>query len=212
MTAPRVLVLVIALAGLAPASAAAQPAAPPAAPDATAATDQAKWSVVLGGTATTLRGDCQEDCPAHGTGAYLHTGSVIGMALYRVSAQIDAGAELSWVPATLATGDHARSTFVMGAALYQPWPARGLFLKAAVGMAFVRNFPYDGSGTLPPATSKGLGFSYAAGWTFRQQARVGLQIFAAHHVAALGDFQTSQATINDVIGNYWSVGAAIVIR
>lgn len=210
MTARRLLVLVVALACLAPVAVRAQSAPEPAA--AASTTDPGQWSIVLGGTATTLRGDCQEDCPAHGTGAYLHTGSVIGMALYRVSAHIDAGAEVSWVPATLATGDDARSTFVMGAALYQPWPARGLFLKAAVGMAFVRNFPYDGSGTLPPATSKGLGFSYAAGWTFRQQARVGLQIFGAHHVAALGDFRTSQATINDVIGNYWSLGAAIVIR
>ena len=100
----------------------------------------------------------------------------------------------------------------MGAAQYTPWPTRGFFLKAAVGMAFVRNFPYDGSGTLPPATSKGLGFSYAAGWTFRQQARVGVQVFGAQHVAALGDFTTGNTTINDVIGNYWSVGAAIVIR
>ena len=209
MTAPRILVLVLALAGVAPASAAGQTAAPPAAP---AATDQGKWSVVLGGTTTTLRGDCQEDCPSHGTGAYLHTGSVIGMALYRVSPHMDLGAEVSWVPAELVTGDHARSTFVMGAAQYQPWPARGFVLKAAVGMAFVRNFQYAAAGTLPPVTSKGLGFSYAAGWSFRRRERVGLQIFGAQHVAALGDFQTSQGTINDVIGNYWSLGAALVIR
>ena len=79
-------------------------------------------------------------------------------------------------------------------------------------MAFVRNFPYDASGTLPPATSKGLGFSYAGGWTFRQQKRVGLQLFGAQHTVAFGDFTLGETTINDVIGNYWSVGAAIVIR
>jgi hypothetical protein len=210
MTGRRLLVLAFALAWFAP-EASAQSAATPANPAATPA-DQSGWSLVLGGTATTLRGDCQEDCPAHGTGAYLHTGSVLGMIRYRLNQHMDAGAEVSWVPVTLKSGDDARSTFVMGAAEYTPWPSRGFFLKAAVGMAFVRNFPYDGSGTLPPATSKGLGFSYAAGWTFRQRARVGLQIFGAQHVAALGDFTTGNTTINDVIGNYWSVGAAVVIR
>lgn len=212
MTPRRVLVLLVALACVAPAAAAAQSAEPPVAPAAIATPDQAKWLVVLGGTTTTLRGDCQEDCPSHGTGEYLRTGSVIGMALYRLSPHMDAGAEVSWVPATLATGDHSRSTFVMGAAQYQPWLTRGFFLKAAVGMAFVRNFQYAADGTLPPVTSKGLGFSYAAGWTFRHDRRVGLQLFGAQHVAALGDFETSAAVVNDVIGNYWSVGAAIVIR
>ena len=79
-------------------------------------------------------------------------------------------------------------------------------------MAFVRNFVYDGTGTLPPITSKALGLSYAAGWTFRRDERVGFQVFGAQHVAALGDFQTGGVTATDVIANFWSVGAAIVIR
>ena len=33
--------------------------------------DQSRMWIVAGGTTTTLRGDCQEDCVAHGTGAYL---------------------------------------------------------------------------------------------------------------------------------------------
>jgi hypothetical protein len=203
---------VLALVCLAPVSVGAQSANPPPAPAAATAADQSRMWVVLGGTATTLRGDCQEDCPAHGTGDYLHTGSVIGIAGYRLNRQMDAGVEVSWVPANLRSGDDARSTFVMGAAQFKPWAARGFFLKAAVGMVFVRNFPYDGSGTLPPATSKGLGFSYGAGWAVRQHERVGVQFFGAQHVAALGDFTTGNTTINDIIGNYWSVGAALVIR
>jgi hypothetical protein len=197
---------------LAPMAASAQSANPPAAPaTATAAEPPRSW-IVLGGTTTTLRGDCQEDCPAHGTGEYLHSGSVIGIVGARLNPQMDAGVEVSWVPSTLATGDHARATFVMGAAQFKPWAARGFFLKAAIGMAFVRNFQYAPVGEQPPFTSKGLGLSYAAGWTFRQERRVGLQLFGAQHVAALGDFQTSTALINDVIGNFWSLGAAIVIR
>ncbi len=82
-----------------------------------------------------------------------------------------------------------------------------------MGMAFVRNFVYDGTGTQPPITSKALGLGYAAGWAFRRSDRVGLQMFGAQHVAALGDFQTGGGAIaTDVIANFWSVGAAIVIR
>ena len=81
-----------------------------------------------------------------------------------------------------------------------------------MGMTFIRNFVYDGTGTLPPITSKALGLTYGAGWTFRHTSRVGLQIFGAQHVAALGDFQTGGITIENVVANYWSAGAAIVIR
>lgn len=212
VTTRGVIVMAFALACLAPVTARAQVTTPAADPAATPAAEPSRLWLVLGGAATTLRGDCQEDCPAHGTGAYLHTGSVLAIAGYRLNQHMDVGVEVSWVPAELTTGDTTRSTFLMGVAEYKPWPTRGFFLKAAVGMAFVRNFPYDASGTLPPATSKGLGFSYAGGWTFRHQKRVSLQLFGAQHVAALGDFETSGAVINDVIGNYWSLGAAIVIR
>jgi hypothetical protein len=127
---------------------------------------------------------------------------------------MDVGAEVSWVPATTQQGAEVRSTFVLAAAQFRPWASQGFFLKGAMGMVFVRNFVYDGTGTLPPITSKALGLGYAAGWAFRRNDRVGLQIFGAQHLAALGDFQTSASgtTATDVIANYWSIGAAIVIR
>ena len=37
-------------------------------------------------------------------------------------------------------------------------------------------------------------------------------MLGAQHVAALGDFQTAGGTVENVVGNFWSVGAAIVIR
>lgn len=168
--------------------------------------------IVLGGTSTTLRGDCQEDCVAHGTGAYLHTGSVLGIVGFRVNRQMDTGIEVSWVPATSQANAEIRSTFLLATAQLRPWESRGFFLRGGMGMAFVRNFVYDGTGTLPPITSKALGLTYGAGWTFRRNQRVGLQVFGAQHVAALGDFQTGGVTIENVIGNFWSAGAAIVIR
>jgi hypothetical protein len=169
---------------------------------------------VVGGASTTLRGDCQEGCVAHGTGAYLHTGSLMGTVGIRVNSQMNAGVEVSWVPATSeAGGDDIRSTFLLAVAQFRPWQTRGFFLTAGMGMAFIRNFVYDGSGTLPPITSKALGLTYGAGWTFRQTNRVGLQMFGAQHVAALGDFELAGGvTAQDVMANFWSVGAAIVIR
>ena len=60
--------------------------------------------------------------------------------------------------------------------------------------------------------SKALSVVIGAGWVFRPSARVGLQIFGAQHAGALGDLQTSGGEVGDVMGNFWSVGAALVIR
>ena len=165
--------MVVALACLTPVLASAQALRPPRRPPASTPADQSRMWIVLGGTSTTLRGDCQEDCVAHGTGAYLHTGSVLAIVGFRVNRQMDAGVEVSWVPATSTAGDDIRSTFLLAAAQFRPWQSRGFFLKAGMGMAFVRNFVYDGTGTLPPITSKALGLTYGAGWTFRHTERAG---------------------------------------
>ena len=199
----RMAALIIALACVTPIVARAQ---------ATEAGEQSKTWIVLGGTSTTLRGDCQEDCVAHGTGDYLHTGSFIAMAGARLNRKMDAGAEVSWIPATARDGSDVRTTFLLAAVQFRPWQSQGFFLKGGMGMAFVRNFIYDGTGTLPPITSKALGLSYAAGWVFRRDHRVGFEVFGAQHAAALGDFQTGGTTATDVIANFWSAGAAIVIR
>ena len=67
----RIAAVIVALSCVTPIVARAQ-ATPPAAAE---ASEQSKTWIVLGGTSTTLRGDCQEDCVAHGTGDYLHAGS-----------------------------------------------------------------------------------------------------------------------------------------
>jgi hypothetical protein len=79
-------------------------------------------------------------------------------------------------------------------------------------MAFVRNWVYDASGTSPPFTSKALGMTYGAGWAFRHTERLGLQIFAVQHVAALGDVATGEVNVENVMGNFYSIGASVVIR
>jgi beta-xylosidase len=49
-------------------------------------------------------------------------------------------------------------------------------------------------------------------YIFANVNRFGLQVFATQHVGALGDLQTATATLPDITANFWSLGAAIVIR
>ena len=205
--------VVVAIAFFRPAVAGAQ-TIPPAAPAAgVTPADQSRTWIVLGGTSTTLRGDCQEDCVAQGTGAYLHTGSVLAIVGVRVNRQMDAGVEVSWVPATSKAGDNIRSTFVLAAAEFRPWQSRGFFLKAGMGMVFVRNFVVrvHRHGSADHVEGSRDSRMAPAGRSATTE-RLGLQMFGAQHVSALGDFQSGGIAIQNVVGNFWSVGAAIVIR
>ena len=102
---------------------------------------------------------------------------------------------------------------ILAVAQFRPWTSAGFFLKGGMGMAFVRNWVYTGGAdTKPPYTSKALSVVYGGGWAFRPQARVGLQIYGTHHAVALGDLQTSTFLAENIMGNVWSAGAAIVIR
>ena len=204
--------IVFAFACLAPLAASAQTPPPAVSVTATPAPFESKKWFLIGGTATTLRGDCQEDCPSHGKGAYLHSGSLTGSAGIRVTSQMDAGVEVSWVPAETVAGEELRSTFLMAVAQFRPWQGSGFFIRGGAGMAFVRNFVFDEAGDTDPITSKALALTYSAGWGFRRDKRVGLQLFGAQHVAALGDFETGGVVSENVIGNFWSVGAVLVIR
>ena len=203
---------VVALACLTPALAAAQSVEVVATPASESAADQSRMWFVIGATATTIRGDCQEPCPGHGTGAYLHAGSILGVAGVRVNPQVDAGLEVSWVPATTKDGQDFRTTFLLATGQYRPIASSGFFLRGGMGMVFTRNFVFDATGELPPITEKALGLTYGAGWAFARSSRVGFELFAAQHVSALGDFQIGGVNNENVVGNYWSVGAAIVIR
>ena len=205
-----VLPLLLALACLAPAAARAQAPAPAAPSAPVTPADQSRLWIVAGGTSTTMRGDCQEDCELAGTGAYLHTGSVIATVGARVNSQMDAGVELSWVPATSKSGDDIRTTFVLGVVEFRPWTGKALFFRGGMGMAFVRNFFGDvGSDSL---TEKALGLTYGMGWTFRHTERFGVKVFGAQHMMGVGDFVVGGVPVENVVANYWSVGAALVFR
>ena len=161
---------------------------------------------MAGGAFATLRGDCQEceeDFP------YRHSGAVLVDVGYRANPRMDVGAEVFWMPIDTSQGT-IRTTHIDAVAQFRPWASQGFFLKGGAGMAFVRNW-VDALGP-DSFNEKGLSVLIGAGWALRPAARLGLQVFVTQHAFALGDLQASQGLINDVIGNRWSVGAAVIIR
>jgi hypothetical protein len=122
---------------------------------------------------------------------------------------MDVGAEVFWMPIDTDQG-RIRTTHIDAVAQFRPWASHGFFLKGGAGLAFVRNW-LDAVG--PDAlNSKALSVVIGGGWHFRPSSRIGLQLFAAQHAAAVGDLKTANADVPDIMGNFWSLGAAIVIR
>jgi hypothetical protein len=162
--------------------------------------------LTAGSAFATVRGDCQtceEDFP------YRHAGSVLVNAGYRVTDQMDVGSEVFWMPVETPEG-RIRATHLDAVAQFRPYASQGFFLKGGAGMAFVRNW-VDAIGP-DPINQKALSVVIGAGWAFRWAERVGLQVFGAQHVAAIGDLQTAEEDVPDVVGNFWSLGVAVVIR
>jgi hypothetical protein len=195
--APRRLALAVCLLSLCPAVAGAQQA-----------THEHRLWLVAGGTSTTMLGDCT-NCEID---TYLHSGGVMADIGTSLNPRANLGAEVFWVPVTLTTGDRIRVTFLMAAADFRPWQTHGFVLKTGAGMAFLRNWLNALDDQEPPVRSKAFALVIGAGWEGRLRGRVGLQLFGAQHATALGDLQTSERTIENVMGNFWSFGAAIVLH
>ncbi len=194
----------VALVWLTPHPAAAQGTAPAAADS----LQSSRTWIVIGAAATSVLGDCT-DCEADN---YLHSGSVMGIAGVSINQRIDVGGEVVWVPVTSAAGEDLRVTFVMASVQFRPWTTSGFFIKAASGMAFIANWLVTVPVDAPPQRSKAFGLGLGVGWEWRTRGPVGVQVFGGQYVAALGDLRTDAGTAENVVGNFWSVGAAIVIR
>jgi hypothetical protein len=164
--------------------------------------------VVVGGGSTSLLGDCT-DCAADD---YIHSGNFMLNAGVSINRRTDIGAEIFFVPTTLETGEPISVSFVMAAVQFRPWQNRGFFLKAASGLASLKNWlgTIDGANEAQRSTAFALGLG--TGWEWRMRGRVGAQVFGSQHVVALGDLETNTQTAENVMGNFWSFGAAIVIR
>ena len=164
--------------------------------------------VVVGGGSTTLLGDCT-DCAAD---TYTHSGGLFGGVGSSLTRRTAVGFEVFWMPAEAATGEQIRTTYLMGTFVFQPWRSKGFFFKASTGMALVRNWVVDVN-TEDVFTSKAFALGLGAGWEWPLARRLSAQVIGSQHVATLGDLTTSnQTTVENVVGNFWSIGGAIVIR
>jgi hypothetical protein len=195
----------VALAWFMPASVFAQGAQPPPPTPAQPAPPSRLW-IVAGGASGTLRGHCQnceQDFP------FRHGGAVVGNGGYHVNSRMDVGADVFWMQWKNESG-RIRATAINGVAQFRPWESKGFFVKGGAGMAFVRNWVQ----TLGPNPDdqKALSVVFGGGWEFNPTGPLGLQLFAMQHVGALGDLQTLNGPVADVSANFWSLGAAIVIR
>jgi hypothetical protein len=191
---------------LLPALAHAQAPAPAAAAQGPALPSRL-W-VVVGGGSTSLLGDCS-DCAAED---YIHSGSFLVNAGASINRRTDVGGEFLFVPTTLETGEPISVSFVMASVQFRPWHTRGFFLKAGSGLAYMRNWlgTIDGATKAQRSTAFALGLG--TGWEWRMRGRFGAQVFGSQHVVAVGDLETNSGIAENVMGNFWSFGAAIVIR
>jgi len=165
---------------------------------------------VLGATSTSILTDC-EACDEE-TARYLHTGSLLVDAGAPINRRIDLGGEFLWVKSQTEGEDRVRVNFVMAAAQFRPWQTKGFFVKGSMGMAFVRNWILSVDGAETGFRSKALAVGLSAGWEVRASRHVGFELIGSQHVAALGDIELSDRTLENVMGNFWSVGGGIVIR
>jgi hypothetical protein len=166
--------------------------------------------LVAGSTFVTMRGDCRA-CDEEGepTLPVRHGPGILADVGYRVNERMDAGVEVSWASFDTALGN-LRNTHLDAIAQFRPWRSHGFFLKGGAGIALVRNW-VDALGP-ESINSKALSVVIGGGWAFRTRERVGLLLLATQHAVALGDIQTADGTVDDVMGNVWSLGAAIVFR
>lgn len=211
----RVLVIGALAVFLMPAAASAQPAATGVEEqqvrvDAVSPPDVGRLWLVGGVAFATTRGDCQTcegvEFP------YRHSSGAVGNFGWHVNRRADLGGEIFWIPVDTPQGQ-INVTHLDAVVQFRPWTSQGFFLKTGAGMALIRNW-VDVIG--PSAeNAKALSVVIGGGWEFRPTPRLGMQVLASQHVSAIGDLATGDPTVPevpDVVGNFWSLGVAIVIR
>jgi hypothetical protein len=199
-------------AALAAQSAPASSGAPQSIPASSHGPDASPWWLVGGGGFSVARAGC---ATCDRAGVFAHSRSVLIDAGVRVRPTVDAGVELFWVSSRIEQEAPIRTTFILGVAQLRPWQDRGFFLRAGMGISFAGNGLYSpiGPALAPPFSTNALGVTYGTGWVLGWHRRRTVQLHATHHVAALGQLTTVDGGSHEnVIGNYWTLGAALVVR
>jgi hypothetical protein len=188
----------------------ARPAPPPTPTAPSTATGSRLW-ISAGGGFGSARVGCD---PCERDGTYRRTRDLSVDAGIRVNPKLDVGGEIAWMPISLERGEPIWTTFLLGVAQFRPWASHGFFVKGGMGLGFVRNWSVDLSlqEFAPQVTTNAMALSYGAGWTIRPERRIAVHAYGMHHVAALGDLTTTLSTIQNVVSNFWTIGAGLTIR
>lgn len=168
--------------------------------------------ITAGGGGVLARGHCST-CSREGE--FLYSSGLLMDAGVQINRRVDAGIELSIVSTRVANLDPIRTTFVLGVGQFRPWVDRGLSLRGGMGIGFVGNgiHNFTQPNLEPPYTTNAVAIVLGIAWEFLRQESLTLQILGTHHVAAVGELTTATgAPLQDVVGNYWLVGGALVIR
>ena len=168
--------------------------------------------IVGGGGFSVARASC---ATCDRAGVFSNTRSVVVDVGVRASQRVDAGVELLWVTSKIESEEPIRTTFIVGLAQFRPWVDKPFFLRAGMGVGFVGNGLWSpiGPALSPPFSTNALGVMYGIGWTIKTDKRFNLQIHLTQHVAALGELTTvSGSSLRNVVGNYWTIGTALVLR
>ena len=205
----------LACALLVPVSALAQQPTPTPTPSPNLTKPQGFWSriwIVAGSGYAAARAGCPTCDPE---GVVTKSYPVLLDFGVRMTPRVDAGFELYWVQLKVNDESPIQTTFIMGLVQLRPWVDRGLFLRAGMGIGIVGNglFNPNGPALAPPYTTNALALNFGVGWEFKVSRHFGFQVHGMQHVASLGELTTvSGERIRNVVGNYWTVGGAIVIR
>ena len=168
--------------------------------------------ITAGGGGVLARGHCST-CSREGE--FLYSSGLLVDAGIQINRRVDAGIEVSLVRTRIENLDPIRTTFVLGVGQFRPWVDRGLSLRGGMGIGFVGNGIYNPTqpSLEPPFTTNAMAVVLGIAWEFLRQESLTLQILGTPHVAALGELTTATGRpIQDVVGNYWLVGGALVIR
>lgn len=160
----------------------------------------------LGGTR--FRGECCE----RRAGELATATTVVlegGLTLKR---RADVGAKVIWTTAT-DEGESLNTLAIVASAAYRFWPRRGFYVSGGAGMGVVTDiFELLDESTLSDR-AKGLAVDIAAGWEWPLWKRMRIQAFGSQHVVSLGDLPTPVGvSLDNLIINYWSIGARLVFR
>jgi hypothetical protein len=184
--------------------------ATPAAAQQAAQPRRGDFALALGVGYASAKADCSNCSPEgeYGSGAVYNDVAAVAIApVWWVNSQIVAGVELQ----AESSRTEARAVYLLGVVRFHPWEHKGFFLRGGYGLLQVKAPLALPDGSVSTAKYRGMALTYGAGWMFRQNSRFAWGPYGAHYVGTLGSAVIGSFQAQNIIGNTWFAGIAVVI-